>query len=835
MKRILLLITIFCSVLSAKAQLGGGGSSVLGKISGTIVDSVTKKPLDYATVSLFKSGGKAPLNGAVTDEKGNFSLNNIAVGNYKLVVSFIGYPSKTIDPVTTTREKPDAKLGSIVLAPSSKTLNAVVIEGQQSVIENRIDKIVFNAEKDLTSAGGNATDILRKVPLVAVDINGNVSLRGDQNVRVLINGKPSGAMSANLADVLRTIPADQIKNVEVITSPSAKYDAEGSGGIINIVTKNKNVSGLSGSVSGGIGTRQNNGNANVNYKQNRFSLATNVGGNFAWPQTSIVDFDVTRSDSRTINHSESKTKRHGVIGSATASYDFNDFNSLTSTFRINSGGMNVDGLSTNSFIIGANSIANNSKNTTKGSFSGFDWNADYTKKFKAQGHELTIAGQWSRSNISADYSTIFENAVNVTNFANQMGNNSGVNNEYTIQADYALPISKILKLEAGGKTIFRRINSDYDIFRQVNNQGEFVLDPISSNLYNYNQDVYAGYTVFNFTLPKGFGMQVGARMENTQIEGNPQNSTQVSLQPFTQDYNTFVPSFVLSKQLKDYSTFKLSYNKRIQRPSLQVLNPFINKSNPDNQQQGNPALAPEIAQTIELGYSKFIKTSVINISAYYKHTSNLIESVGETPLDEQLNRRVNRTTFKNVGENNSFGASFFGSVNPIKILTIRGNINAFNYNPTVYTQFDADLKSSGSYIMYNAFLGGSLALKKGISAEMFAVLNSPRRTIQGKNPSFSLYGFGLKKEIWNKKASIGLNALSPFKEYLSFNQDISGSNFTQKSIIKYPIRSFGLTFSYNFGKMNFTQKKKKGVNNDDLLQGGDQGGMGGGTGSGPRQ
>ena len=235
MKRFYIIIAIICSFLTAaKAQLGigGGGPKIVGRISGTLVDSVTKKPVDYASVGLYHSGGKSPITGVITDEKGNFKLDNVAPGNYKLVVTFIGYPDKTIDPVATTAGKPDNNVGTILFAPSRRVLKEVQITGATPLIENRIDKIVYNAEKDVTSQGGSATDILEKVPLVSVDINGNVSLRGDANVRVLINGKPSGATSASLSDVLKGIPADQIKSVEVITSPSAKYDAEGSAGTV---------------------------------------------------------------------------------------------------------------------------------------------------------------------------------------------------------------------------------------------------------------------------------------------------------------------------------------------------------------------------------------------------------------------------------------------------------------------------------------------------------------------------------------------------------------------------------------------------------------------------
>jgi hypothetical protein len=294
MKRILLLIIVICASITAKAQLPVGGGGIVGKISGTVIDSLTKKPVDYATISIYKSGAKTPINGVLNRRKRELQINNILrAGKYKITVSFIGYPTKTYDPVETTASKPDNHMGTLVIAPSAKALKEVQIVGQTPLIENKIDKIVYNAEKDLTAAGGNATDVLQKVPLVSVDMNGNVAIRGDGNVRVLINGKPSGATSASLSDVLKTIPADQIKSIEVVTSPSAKYDAEGSAGIINIITKTKNASGISGSVSGGVGTRQNNGNMNLNYNKNRFNFSANLGGNLTWPQTMTTDFQQT--------------------------------------------------------------------------------------------------------------------------------------------------------------------------------------------------------------------------------------------------------------------------------------------------------------------------------------------------------------------------------------------------------------------------------------------------------------------------------------------------------------------------------------------------------------
>jgi uncharacterized surface anchored protein len=223
MKRLLLLITIICSVISAKAQFGvGGGSSIVGKISGTVVDSITKKPLDYGTVSLFRNTGKSPITGVLTDDKGAFKLDNVHPGVYRLEITFVGYPTKVINNVETTLSKPDKGLGTILAPQSAKALKEVTITGTAALVENRIDKIVYNAEKDLTSAGGNATDVLQKVPLVAVDLNGNVSLRGDQNVRVLINGKPSGSKPSKLLlhHLLNT--RQKVQAVSSISSPNKK-------------------------------------------------------------------------------------------------------------------------------------------------------------------------------------------------------------------------------------------------------------------------------------------------------------------------------------------------------------------------------------------------------------------------------------------------------------------------------------------------------------------------------------------------------------------------------------------------------------------------------------
>jgi outer membrane receptor protein involved in Fe transport len=834
MKYIVTIFSILTLAFSASAQNfqgppPGAAPGITGHISGTVIDSLSKKVLDYATVSLFPSGSKTPLSGVITDAKGTFKFENIKPGNYKLTISYLGYPTKTIDPVVTTPSKPDNNVGTVVVSPGNKTLKEVSVVGQAALVENKIDKIVYNVEKDITASGGTATDVLGKVPMVSVDMNGNVSVRGDQNVKILINGKTTGASAANISDVLRSIPADQIRNIEVITSPSAKYDAEGSAGIINIITKQKNVSGFSGSINGGVGTRQNNGNMNLNYNQGRFHASANLGGFASWPQTSISDFEqqihTDSINSTTSTKGTSRVSRHAIFSSVSAGYDFNAYNSINTTFRLMHFQFTTDG-SSNTIAAVPYSFTSVGKNA----FSNFDWNMDYTHKFNEKGHELDFSTQWSRGSGVNDYTNIYTAAFN--SLANDI---NSTNNEYTFQLDYTLPVSKVLKVEAGAKSIIRRINSVSDYY-DIDASSNRTFDALLSNVYKYNQDVYAGYTVFTFTLPQKWSILAGIRDENTNIHGDPVNASQ-DLQPFSQNYNTFIPSLTLQKGLGGNNTLKLVYSKRISRPSLQFLNPFTNTSSPQNQTVGNPRLNAETSDTYELDYNAFFGSSSITIGGYYKHTHNLIEGIA-APISVIVNKNGVDTTeggtltrYQNIGDNNSFGGTFFGSVTPFKILTITGNINMYTYKPDPSGTFITDKTQNGTYLMYNGFLRGSLTLPNNYLAEVFGFGGSSRRTIQGTNPAFAMYGIGVRKQLMQKKMSVGLNVTQPFANYKHFNSSISSPGLTQTSTNAIPFRSFGITFSYSFGKMSFNPPKNKGINNDDLKQSDQnqqQGGQGGG-------
>ncbi|WP_026896830.1 outer membrane beta-barrel family protein [Daejeonella oryzae] len=817
MKRLLLLLTfaLYIGTSFGQGPVGGAAPGITGKISGTIIDSITQQAVEYATVAVGRSGGTKTTNGSLTDTKGSFKVDNIAPGTYRVVIAFLGYETKVIDPVKTSLEKPDLNLGRIILSPNQKVLAEVQVTGAAAVIENKIDKIVYNAERDVTIGGGNAGDVLRKVPLLSVDIDGNVSLRGSQNVRVLINGKPSGSMANNMADALKMIPADQIKNVEVITSPSAKYDADGTSGIINIITKKKNVEGVSGSLSGGLGTRQNNGNANLNIKKGRLGLTGNFGGHGAWPQDSEVAFSQTDLSGNPIFNqtSTSEFTRLGFRGSAGADYDFNNFNAVNSSISFNRFGNTFQGdvLSTRYFGNAQQLITSNTDREI--SMPGFDWTTDYTRKFKKAGQELSFAAQLTKGKNLQDYTTLYNGGNN----PDEIGNNDANNQEVTFQSDYVQPFKKVT-LEMGAKAILRDITSNTEIDTLAGSS--FVRNLDRSNIFDYNQDVAAGYTTLGFTLAKNYGVKVGGRLEYTKISGSSSSGNVIA---FENDYYNFVPSLTLSRTFKNFQTVKISYNKRIQRPSLFYLNPFRNSSDPINQSQGNAYLEPEISNNVELGYSTFVKTTVINASLYYRNTQNIIESFITQDLDLTTGNTVNVQTFNNVGTNNSFGMNLFGSVNPVQKLTLRGNLNLNTYNIDRIPSLGAPIIEDEIQVLYNAFISGSMTFKGGFIAETFFILNSPRRTSQGTNAGFNMWNIGFKKEILKKKGSIGLNIIDPFNERKNFRSEINGQNFNQSSNFSIPFRSVGVNFSWQFGKMNFnaTQRKKR-VNNDDLKQG-DQG------------
>ena len=797
MKRLLLLFTVLGLMQQAKAQfpMGGGAAktTITGRVSAQIIDSATKAPVDYATVSLIRVKDNKSVNGAVTDAKGKVTLQNVAPDQYKLVIGFMGYKSKSV-LLKTTPEKPDANAGTIQLSGTQSNLKEVSIVGKTPLIESKIDKVVYNAEQDVTNPGGNAGDVMRKVPMVTVDIDGTPSLRGSA-VRVLINGKPSGTMASSVADALKMIPAEEIKSIEVITSPSAKYDAEGAGGIINIITKRKTAQGINGNVSLAAGTRQNNGNFGVNVKNGRLAISANGGGQYAIPQDTrvVLENQTYATNSSLVQSGFTRAKRYAYNGGFGLDYDFNAYNSFSTNIKYN----DFSNSSSGTFDVlqnAANSFQRFSENGR--SAKNVDWSADYRRTTKKEGEEFTVSGQASFGRNTTDYSTysIFPLTGNTPLVE---GDNTGKNNEYTVQADYVYPFGKGMILETGAKGIFRTIKSKY---------------ADSNQDFDYTQDVAAAYGVLSFKLAKTLDFKGGLRAEYTDI-----NATSGNQLNYTNNYFNLFPSAILSKTLDKSTTLKLSYNRRMQRPGVDLLNPFLNQNDPQNQSQGNPSLKPELTDLLELGYSTFIKGSMINASVFYRQTQDVIESIYYP--EQRL------TTSANIGKNKSFGGNLFGSYNPLPKWTLMGNFSLYTYD---ITNAETNV-STGLYANYSIFGRSAISFNGGWSTELFGVYSGRKKTFQGTTGAMVFYGGAFKKEIMKKKATIGVNMLNPFTRDLHIQTNNSSSTFLQRTNIYYPLRSFGVNFSYKFGKVSFAAKKKKGINNDDLKQDENSGGIGGGV------
>ena len=800
------------------AQRPPAAPGIKGSIKGVIVDAASSTPVEYATIVLLSADGSQQITGTVSELGGDFRLSDVPAATYQLKVSFIGYEEQTLPEVTTTPKSPDLDLGTISLGTDAVLLEGVEVVGEAALIENRIDKLVYNAEKDATNSGGDASDVLRKVPLLSVDLEGNVSLRGSSNLRILVNGRPSTIFATSVADALKSIPSDQIKSVEVITTPSARYDGEGSGGIINIITKKKDAQGFTGTVNSSIGTRQNNAGLNLNALMGRFGLNGGVNGFWSWKRDADLDFrrrDLGTGGTVIRELTQQGTNGTGILGingNLGAFYDFNAYNSLNLSGRYNQFSRNNDGSTLGAInnFGSAENITFDRFNDSETDNSGFDATLDYRKTFPNQeGREVVLAfqlsGQDSRTDNTVDQSgglPIYQRDL--------INTNVGTNLEYTGQLDYTHPVSEKVKVETGVKAVLRRIDSDYRTQVKPNDAGQFSDDPTLTDLFLYDQDVYAAYLSFNLSFGENWGLVAGARYEATDIGGDFRSENP----SFENSYENFLPSIILSRKLGQFSNLKASYTERIQRPSLFYVNPFTSISDPNSLQIGNPDLKPELVNQYELAYNTYIKGVVLNGSVYLRQTSDLIESFLRVD-DDGI---ASTTTYLNIGSSDTYGANLFTSFTLFKKLTLRGSINYGRYNGTGIVRGE-ELKRSADVISGNA--GGSYQFGEKLRVDFFAFGRGPQQTLQGNTPGFSIFGIGANYDI-SERTAVGFRVIEPFVENKVFGSDLSGPDFTQSSSFTLPFRSFGINLTHKFGAIDFkAQNRRSRVRNEDQKEGGD--------------
>ena len=811
-----------------------GASSYYTKTKGTISGKVKKSngtPLDYASVSLTNTKNNKLIEGTITNNQGEFLIENIDVGEYKLNITFLGFEEKEIQ-FSTSKSNPNFEDNNLIMNTDAKLLSEITVEEQKAIYETKIDKIVYNAENDLNDSETDATDVLRKAPLISVDLEGNVSLRGSRNIKFLVNGKASTFFSSDISSALQMIPADEIKSIEVITSPGAKYDGEGDAGIINIITKKKKIDGYQATVKGGVGSKTTTTGLNLNFGSGKWGIAINGGSwgsGFGTREGTDyyerIDWNEDGDTNRLVQDAISNNSYNGYRGSINTFYDINPYKSINSSFSFsgrtkpyNNTETTYDtqsGMNTDTSV----SSVDKTDRTMK-----LEWTTDYTKKFKNnEDRQLSLALQiggrindgntelitdeyWLNQNdekvleetFQIDYVHPFGKTE--TNVQKNQPNESTYGPRKYRKGKKSSNLSNGNKLEIGGKIINRNreiIYSDILDGNYINNCCEE---------FNYTQIVSSSYISTEFNLNKGIGLKTGIRFENTQTKGDWLNNSETA---FEKNYNNLMPNVTLSKSFSPMQSVKFSYNQRITRPSVKQINTNTDKSNNRNILIGNPQLDPTITDNYELSISSFGRMLQGSLQLYHKHSSNVIESFLE--IDENGN---SVSKFKNIGESKQTGFGFFGSIN-LRKLSLRSGLNLYNYSGR-----DAELGYSewtDPVTLYSYNFSGNYAFSTYWKAEAFAFYMSPTQSIQGSITSFSMMSIGIKRMFKNKRGSIGIRIIEPFQATKEFTTDLSGEFFNQNSVRSIPFRSLSISFKYTFGKLNFKDgSKKTNIRNDDI-------------------
>lgn len=795
------------------------------KIRGTVKDSVSQQMLPYAGIVLFNAETGKPVDGAITDDNGAFLLSKVAPGTFYIEINFLGYRAKKTPPFEVKKGE-DIALGTILLAPVEVTSDEVVIEGKTELVEEKVDRLVYNAEKDITNRGGDASDVLRKVPLLSVDLEGTPSLRGSSNIRVLINNKPSAILAANVADALRQIPADMIKSVEVITSPSARYDAEGSAGIINIITKKNNLQGKTLSVDMGGGNRASNLGLNGSYRKGKLGLTLGGFGRAMYPRALTTLNQSTLGPKAFRTQQDIDSRDFGVFGNYTlgADYDLSKNQSLSGNVRFGTRNFLKDqNMVIRQFTDNVLSSETERNVDTRDLSTSVDVNLDYLRSYKP-GKEWSIAAQYSRNNLTNNFDAeLLDIAGSIESL--QRNVNDNINEEFTFQTDYQTTIGKRQIVEMGGKGIFRQVDSRFS-YLLAQPGGDYLPDNSRpSGWLDYGQNVGASYLSYTFNAKKNYSIKAGLRYEFTDIIATTATDGEIDIPA----YSNLVPSLNLSKTFKGSHTVKAAYNRRIQRPGLAQLNPNFNAANPQNIVIGNPALRPELTDQIELSLSSRIKQSFINLSVYGRFTNNAITQVRER-LDSLDGAII--TTFQNIGRQQTYGSNVFGNVSITKKWSINGGMNIFYaFMEGLTTGLDgSSVTINNSGFTVSGHIMSQLQLNKGWGIQGFTFFRGSQVQLQGRQAGFGMYSLGFKKDFKNKRGSIGLGAenflsrgirMRTFMESPLFDQDINTLMLN---------RSLRVNFSYRIGQMSLDapKRKRRSVNNDDVKAGEDGGAQQGG-------
>ena len=811
MKKLTLFFTFLLVLISSISygQEKPASSKII--LTGNIIESNSKKPLEYATITLKNTSNPKLIFGGITDNKGNFSIEGTA-GTYDVLFEFISFKSFKISQKKLTS---NTDFGKISLEEDFTQLNEVIVRSEKTTVEIKLDKKVYNVGIDLMVKGGTVSDVLDNIPSVTVDVEGNIALRGNENVRVLIEGKPSNAI--NVSEALRLIPADAIDKVEVITNPSARYEAEGGGGIINIILKKGKNQGMNGTFIGNVGDPKNNSlNGTLNYKTKEFNLFTTQGySDRNNPGNAIVNSRYLNDDNSTRDFMNENRTNERLSKAYNGSFGMDWFldKSLTWTNIVNlrrSVGDNTDNVFQNyydqDFVY---DYTRNRINREDSKSNNIEYTTNFTKNFKKEGHKLTIDGSFS-ANIDRNTALISDKATNTTAETLDETTNNQDQSRNLIQTDYVLPLAKGSQFEAGYRGDFLTITTDFSV---INNGIPF---PEFTNVLEYKEKVNALYVNYGFKVKK-FSFLFGTRWEDSNIEVN-----QLATNDFnTKRYNNFFSSAFLTYEFSNQTSASMSYSKRLQRPRGRLLYPFNNLSSNVNIFVGNPDLNPSFTDAIDLSYLKKWSKLTFSTSMYGNRTTDAIQYVRSESGDFQNGVPIILSSPINLATEYRGGFEFTLNYSPYKWWKLNSNFNFF------YVETDGDfnyIDFNGNPVSQNfdnsatswfTRLTSKITLPYKIDWQTNATYNGSQRNAQGRSLGIFSMNLAFSKDVLKDKGTIALNVSDVFNSRKRIMETFIPGLVESYGEMQWRVRQINLSFTYRFNiQKNEREKPRKSLQED---------------------
>ena len=804
-KRIYLLLCVGLSLVAFAQR--PTGKPPISKISleGNVVDLDSQEGLEYATISLRNDLRPQMVQGGITDANGNFKLE-IFPGKYNITVEYIGFDTFILEDVILRENK---NLGKIDLSFAAESLEGVELVGERTEVEIRLDKRIYNVGKDITVRGGSVSDVMDNIPSVSVDVDGNISLRGNDNVRILINGKPSGLVGLSGPQGLRQLPAESIEKVEVVTSPSARYEASGTAGILNIILKKEELKGLNGSVIANAGLPKNlGGTVSLNWRTNKLNLfstttysdSKSLGGGIFNSQY----FNRNEPDTYTNETRDYNRNRKNFFINLGAEYYFNDDTSLTlSGFVRRSDNTSenetlIENLDSNQNILNAFGRFQDEEEQDNSS----QFTANFTKKFDDNGHELVIEVQSEKS--TEDESDFADN----TNVFDQSSSTEEEQRRTLVQLDYVYPIDENTQFELGYRGNFSQQETDYQVFDIIDNSNEINLD--LTNFLVFKQNVNAAYTQFGKKVDK-FSYLLGLRMENTHIVIDQRTSNEFK----EKKYTDWFPTLNLSYEFSDSENITLGFSRRIRRPRSWSLNPFRSLTSLTFYRQGNPDLDPSYSNTYDFGYLKRWEKFTFNGSVYYQKATQVItritEATGDIVVvseDPLVEVPALRSTSVNLSDNDRIGTEFTLTYVPTRKVRISGNFNIFN-SKTVGTFEEVDF--GAEIVSWFARINSSFPLPFGLTSQLRAFYRGPRANAQTKSQGvFSMSG-AINKNLYDKKATLSVRASDIFNSSIGKSTTLT-EQFTNYTEFQWRQPTYIMTFTYRINPGKAQRDKRRAQN-----------------------